>query len=60
MPSSSLAIAVASSRPIHIGRVLSPSISLSITMGLFVRGSTVNPDIIMGFNMIASLETFIV
>jgi hypothetical protein len=51
MPSNSLAMAVASSNPIHIGNVLSPSISFRITMGLFVNGSTVKPDMSIGLSI---------
>jgi hypothetical protein len=58
IPSSSLAMAVASSNPIQMGRVLSPSVSLRITIGLFVSGSTVNPDMTMGLSMLTSLDSF--
>jgi hypothetical protein len=56
MPSNSLAIAVASSNPIQMGRVLSPSVSFKITIGLLVRGSTVKPDTTMGLNITSSLD----
>src|SRR5262245_18281795 len=43
MPSSSVAIAVASRRPIQIGRLSLLSRSLRITMGVCVSGSRVSP-----------------
>jgi len=56
MPSNSLAIAVAASKPIHMGRVLSPSISFKMTMGLFVKGSTVNSEMTIGLSIIPSID----
>jgi hypothetical protein len=57
MPSNSLAMAVASNRPIQIGNVLSPSTSFRMTMGLFVNGSTVKPEMTMGLCMLSSLSS---
>jgi hypothetical protein len=47
-------MAVASSRPIQIGKVLSPSTSFKITIGPLVKGSMVKPEIIIGLNILTS------
>src|SRR5215467_9392703 len=47
MPSSSVAIAVASRRPIQIGRFSLLSGSLRMTIGVFVTGSSVRPPTVM-------------
>src|SRR5438552_3109884 len=47
MPSSSVAIAVASSRPIQIGRFSLLAGSVRMTMGVFVTGSRVRPPTVM-------------
>src|SRR6267142_2208561 len=47
MPSSSVAIAVASSRPIQIGRFSLLSGSFRMTIGVFVTGSRVRPPTVM-------------
>jgi len=49
-PSISLAIAVASSRPIQIGKVCSPSIFFKIIIGLFATGSILNEDMVIAFS----------
>lgn len=56
MPSSSLAMAVASSKPIQIGRVRSPSVSFRMTIGLLVNESTVRPDMTIGLSMFSSVS----
>src|SRR5262245_41772172 len=50
MPSSSVAIAVASKRPIQIGRFSLFSESLRITIGVLVTGSSVSPPTVMRMN----------
>jgi hypothetical protein len=58
IPSNSLAMAVASSNPIQMGRVLSPPISFRMTIGLLVIGSTVSPAMTMGLSMSTSNKAF--
>src|SRR5881397_1591990 len=50
MPSSSVAIAVASRRPIQMGKFSLFSESLRITIGVFVTGSSVSPPTVMRMN----------
>src|SRR5512135_212908 len=53
--SSSLAMAVASSKPIQMGTALSDATSLRIMMGLLVKGSMVNPETVISLSMMPPL-----
>jgi hypothetical protein len=55
IPSISLAMAVASNKPIQMGNVSSPSTALRMTIGLFVTGSIVNPEMTIGLYINSSL-----
>src|SRR5512135_2552968 len=54
--SNSLAMAVASSKPIQMGTALSDATSLRIMMGLLVKGSMVSPVTVISINMLTPLE----